>query len=73
MLAPMPGAFVTPGLLKTMSSAQPLHPLGPARDGGEPGAGDLDQAERLHQGDELLDLDCSPVISKTKCSGRWRR
>ena len=34
-----------------------LHRLGAARDGGDAGAGDLDQAERLHQGDELVDLD----------------
>src|ERR1035437_1985651 len=32
------------------------HPLRPARDGGDTGARDLDQAERQHQLDELVDL-----------------
>ncbi len=32
------------------------HPLRPARDRGDAGARDLDQAERQHQLDELVDL-----------------
>src|SRR5687767_7402559 len=33
-----------------------LHPLRPTADGDNAGAGDFDQAERQHQGDELVDL-----------------
>ena len=43
--------------------------LDAARDGGDAGARDLDQAERPHQRDELLDLSVLPVNSKTKLGG----
>ena len=40
--------------------AAALSRRGAAADGGDAGAADLDQAERRHDGDELLDLDGAP-------------